>query len=69
MISPSKIVGSVLGALVVALILSYLWPLMPKTGSFSNLSWQLRTGAVVICGSLVVGPGRVAYEMITDSTL
>jgi hypothetical protein len=69
MISPSKIAKSAIGAAIFAIIFSYLWPLLPKTGVFSSLSWQLQTAVVILCGLVVIGPGQVAYEIITDSGL
>jgi hypothetical protein len=67
MISPSTIAKSIGSALLLALIFSFIWPLLPKEGVFSGLSWQLRAAVIAICGLIVIGPGQVAYDMVTDS--
>lgn len=67
MVSPEEVGRTVLVAILVVVILSYLWPHMPTIGAFSDVTWQLEAVAAVILGFIVIGPGRVAYDLIVDS--
>lgn len=50
----------------VVVILSVLFQYMPTVGLLSELTWQLKTAAVFILGVIVIGPGRVAYDLVVD---
>jgi hypothetical protein len=67
MVSASEIGQSVILSVLLIIIFAQFWPLLPKQGLFSDLSWQLKTAVIIISGLLVIGPGQVAWEMITDS--
>lgn len=66
MVSANEVGWSVLYVLTVAIILTIIWPYLPTTGAFSQLRWELKAVAVVVLGFLVIGPGRVAYDLIVD---
>lgn len=67
MATGKQIGQSLLFSLVLVIVFAFLWPYLPKEGAFGSLSWQLKAAIVVISGFLVIGPGRVAWEMMTDS--
>jgi len=66
MVSHRDIGESVLYVVVVALVLGALWPYMPKTGPVSELTWTMKAVAAVVLGFIVIGPGRVAWDMLVD---
>jgi len=67
MVTANQIGESVVYALMIAVIFSFLWPILPKQGVFASLSWQLKAAIIVFSGLVVIGPGQVAYDFITDS--
>lgn len=67
MVTANQIGGSVVYALMIGVIFSFLWPILPKEGLFASLSWQLKAAVVLFSGLVVIGPGQVAYDLITDS--
>jgi hypothetical protein len=67
MVTASEIGKSVIGSILLVIIFAYLWPHLPKEGIWRGLSWQIKAAVVFISGMLVIGPGRVALEMVTDS--
>lgn len=62
-----QIGSSLLFAFVLVSIFSSFWPELPKNGVFGGLSWQVKSAVVIISGLLVIGPGRVAKDLLTDS--
>ena len=67
MVSAQDIGASLISAVVLVVILSAFWPLLPTSGAFSSISWQLRAVIISVAVLIVVGPGQVAYDLITDS--
>jgi uncharacterized membrane protein YjjB (DUF3815 family) len=67
MASAQDIGKSLIFAVALVVILSALWPLFPTSGPFSSISWQLRAVLILVAALIVVGPGQVAYDIITDS--
>ena len=58
---------SLLAALVLSAVFSAFFPLMPTTGMFASLTPFWKAAAVFILGVIVVGPGRIVYELFTGS--
>ncbi|WP_152422367.1 hypothetical protein [Halorubrum californiense] len=67
MVTGQQIGGSLLSVLVFITVFAFLWPYLPKEGVFGSLSWQLKAAVVLISGFLVIGPGQVAWDILTDS--
>lgn len=61
-----KIFGSLIGALLLVVILSYLFPLIPEDGPFAIRSLIVDIAPFVI-GSVVVGVGAVGLWLLNDS--
>lgn len=57
---------SLIYAVLLIAILSALWPFLPKTGTFSSLTWQMKVVVAVVTGFIVIGPGRVAWDILID---
>lgn len=66
MVTGPQIGRSLLFAFVLVVVFSFLWPELPKRGIFGGLSWQIKSVVVIISGLLVIGPGRVAKDLLTD---
>lgn len=64
MVSPVDIGKSVIYAVLLIAILSVIWPYLPKTGPFSSLTRKVNAVAVVAIGFIVIGPGRVAWDIL-----
>ncbi|TKR25755.1 hypothetical protein [Natronomonas salsuginis] len=67
MSTASEIGKSVIGSVLLVIIFAYLWSYLPKEGIWGGLSWEIKAVVVFISGMLVIGPGKVALEMVTDS--
>jgi hypothetical protein len=67
MVSGKQIGLSLVYALVLVMVFSFLWPYLPKEGIFGSLSWQVKAAVGLISGLLVIGPGRVAWDFLMDS--
>jgi len=67
MATANQIGESVVYSLLIVVAFSFLWPLLPKEGLFASLSWQLKAAIILFSGFVVIGPGQVAYDFITDS--
>lgn len=64
MVTAKQIVGGVISAAVGFLILKGIWPVLPKTGVFSEVTWVLPAAAAIIIGLVVIGPGRVVLDTL-----
>lgn len=67
MVTPKQVGKSVIFAVVLLLILQELWPYLPKKGFLSPITWQLQAVSAVVIGLIVVGPGRVAWDILMDN--
>ena len=67
MVSANQIGESIIYPVLIVTVFSFLWPILPKEGLFSPLSWQLKAAIIFFSGLVVIGPGQVAYDLITDS--
>lgn len=65
MVTEKRIVKSISSAVVGFLVLQEIWPVLPKTGVFSGVTWVLPAVAAVAIGLVVVGPGRVVWDTLT----
>jgi len=67
MVTGEQIGRSLLYAFVFITVFAFLWPYLPKEGIFGSLSWEIKAVVVLISGSLVIGPGQVALDILTGS--
>ena len=56
---------SVLGAIVVVLILDTLWPFLPSSGPFSQLTETLEAVSNLAIPAMVIGVPAVAYYLLS----
>jgi hypothetical protein len=68
MVTYNQIGGSIVYAFFIVIVFYFLWPILPKEGIFGPLSWQLKAAIIFFSWLVVIGPGRVAYDLITDSS-
>lgn len=66
MISPKEIGASIVSAVLLLVIFSHLWPLLPKEGMFSDISFGLMAVVGVVAGLIVIGPGKIGMSILSE---
>jgi ABC-type dipeptide/oligopeptide/nickel transport system permease component len=63
-VNPEDVGKSVLVAVTVVLILSYLWPYIPSSGPFSQIPKTMEAVSGFVIPAIVVGAPAVAYYLL-----
>ena len=64
--NPEDIGWSVLGAIIVVLVLDILWPFLPSSGPFSQLTGALEAVSNLAIPAMVIGVPAVAYYLLSE---
>jgi len=65
-VNPATIGRSVLYALTVVLILAVLWPFLPSSGPYSQITGAIEGISGFVIPAIVIGAPAVAYYLLRE---